>query len=212
MRAVQRRKVHALQLGGNGQHALGPLRLFIFLPRMAQQHRANARMGVLHVINGVFVVLGQRQVDVKDVFGVGLAAEQEETHRVGAGPLDQVAQSDVAAGAFGDFHLFAVAHHAHHGVQHVVGVTGGHAGTGGLQAGAHAGDGAVVVHALNVDGLGITALPLGQVVGHVRHKVGVAAVALFHDAVFVVAVVGRFEPQRAVLLIGLAGSLKPFDC
>jgi hypothetical protein len=62
----------------------------------------------------------------------------------------------------------------------------------------------VVVGALDVDDLGEAALPLGDVVGHVGHEVGVGAVALAHDAVLVVAVVGGLEPQRAVLLVGLA--------
>jgi hypothetical protein len=161
-------------------------------------------MGVLHVVHGVVVVLGHGQIDVEGVLGVGLAREQEEAHGVLAGPLDQVAQRDVAAGALADLDLFAVAHHAHHGVQHVVGVALGDAHIGSLQAGAHAGDGAVVVRALDVDHLGEAALELLDVIGHIGHEVGVAAVGLAHHAVFVVAVVGGLEPQRAVLLIGLA--------
>ena len=50
------------------------------------------------------------------------------------------------------------------------------------------------------------ALPLGDVVGDVRHEVGVRAVGLAHHAVLVVAVVGGAQPQRAVLLVGLAGA------
>ncbi len=42
-------------------------------------------------------------------------------------------------------------------------------------------------------------------VGDVGHEVGVAAVGLAHHAVLVVAVVGRAQPERAVLLVGLAG-------
>ena len=82
-------------------------------------------------------------------------------------------------------------------MQHVVGVAQRHAFASRLQPGTHAGNRAVVVHALNVDGLGVAALPLGQVVSHVRHKVGVRAISLFHDPVLVVAVVGGPEPQRA---------------
>ncbi|MDR6139120.1 hypothetical protein QE438_002424 [Pseudoxanthomonas sp. SORGH_AS 997] len=51
----------------------------------------------------------------------------------------------------------------------------------------------------------VAALPLGQVIGHVRHEVGVGAVGLAHHAVLVVAVVGRLEPQRAAFLVGVAG-------
>ena len=49
------------------------------------------------------------------------------------------------------------------------------------------------------------ALPLLDVVGHVRHEVGVAAVGLAHDAVLVVTVIGAAQPQRAAVLEGLAG-------
>ncbi|MNV31063.1 hypothetical protein D3C71_1223540 [compost metagenome] len=41
-------------------------------------------------------------------------------------------------------------------------------------------------------------------VRHIGHEVGVRAVLLAHDAVLVVAVVRAFQPQRAVLLVGLA--------
>ena len=159
-------------------------------------------MCVLHVVNRVFVVFAQGQVNVKNVFSVWLAAKQKEAHGVGAGPLDEVAQGHIAASAFGDFHLFAIAHHPHHGVQNVVWVALRHASIGGLQPGAHAGNGAVVVHTLNVDGSAVATLPFGQVVGDVRYKIGVSAVGFFHHAVFVVTVVGGLEPERAVLLVG----------
>ena len=57
-----------------------------------RQHRADAGVRVLHVEHRVLVVGLQRQVDVEDELGVGLAADQEEAHRVAAGHLDQVAQ------------------------------------------------------------------------------------------------------------------------
>ena len=161
-------------------------------------------MRVLHVVHRVVVVLCNGQIHIEGVLRVGLAAQQKEANRVLAGPLDQVAQRDVAARAFADLDLFTALDHAHHGVQHIVGVALGDAHIGRLQPGAHAGDGAVVVGALDVDDLGVTTLPLGDVVSHVGHEVGVGAVALAHDAVLVVAVVGGLEPQRAVLLVGLA--------
>ena len=165
-------------------------------------------MGVLHIKHRVVVVLRQRQIDVEHVFGVGLAAEQEKPHRIFAGPLDQITQSDIAARAFGNFDFLATAHHPHHGVQHIVGVAGGDAHIRRLQARTHPGNGAVVVGALDVDHAGETALPLGDVIGHIGHKVGVAAVAFAHHPVFVVAVIGAAQPQGAVLLIGLARGLQ----
>ncbi len=173
-----------------------------FLP--GPQHRLDARMRVLHVIDRVVVVLRHGQIDIECVLRIGLAREQEEAHRVLAGPLDQVAQCHVAAGALADLHLFPALDHAHHGVQHVVGVALRNAHVGRLQAGAHAGDGAVVVRALDVHHLREAALPFGDVVGHIGHEVRVRAVLLAHHAVLVVPVVGGLEPQRAVLLVGVA--------
>jgi len=63
----------------------------------------------------------------------------------------------------------------------------------------------VVVAALNVHDLVKAALPLGNVVRHVRHEVRVGAVALAHHAVLVVAVIGRPEPQCPVLFVGFSG-------
>ena len=169
-------------------------------------------MRVLNVVHRVVVVFGDSQVHIKGVFGIGFAAEQEEAHRIGTGPFDQVAQRDVASSTFGNFDFLATADHAHHGVQNVVGVSLRDAHACGLQACANAGNGAVVVGALDVDHLGKAALPLGNVVSHIRHKVGKASVAFFHDAVFVVAVFGRLEPQGTVLLIGFSSGLEFLNC
>ena len=137
-------------------------------------------MCVLHVIHRVLVVFGARQIDIKHILGVGFAAEQKETHRVLAGPLNQIAQSDITTGALGNLDFLATAHDAHHGVQQIVGVALRNLQVllhrGSLQTGAHPGDGAVVVCALDVDDFGETALPFGQVVRHIRHEIGIAAV------------------------------------
>ena len=169
-------------------------------------------MGVLHVVHRVVVVLGHRQVHIKGVLGVGFAAEQEEAHRVLAGPLNQVAQRDIAASALGNLDFLPALDHPYHGVQHIVRVALGNADVRRLQPGAHPGDGAMVVGALDIDHLLETALPFGDVVRHIRHKVGVAAVALAHHPVLVVAISGGLEPQRAVLFVGLAGLLQFLHC
>src|SRR5204863_527248 len=119
-------------------------------------------------------------------------------------PADQVAHGDVGAGALGDLHFLAAAHHFHQAVQHVVGIALGDAEAERLQAGAHPHRGAVVVGALDVDHLAKAALPLGQVVGDVGYEIGEAAIGFARDAVLVVAVVGGAQPERAVLLIGPA--------
>ena len=67
-----------------------------------RQHRTDARMRVLHIEHRILVVGLQRQIDVEDKLRVGLAAAEEKAHGIAAGPVDQVAQRDVAAGALGN--------------------------------------------------------------------------------------------------------------
>mmetsp|Transcript_20389 Transcript_20389/g.78156 ORF Transcript_20389/g.78156 Transcript_20389/m.78156 type:complete len:636 (-) Transcript_20389:435-2342(-) len=174
-------------------------------------HGADAGMGVLHIEHRVLVVLLQRQVDVEGELGVGLAADQEEAHRVAAGPVHQVAQRHIGAGALGDLDLLAVLHDRDHLVQHIVREALRDAEVDRLQAGAHPGDGAVVVGALDVDALRVAALELVDVIGHVGHEVGVATFLLAHHAVLVVAVVGGAQPQGAALLVGLATGHQALD-
>src|SRR5678810_911827 len=85
---------------GAGQGAL-----VAALRRVLLEHRTDAGVRVLDVEDRVLVVLLERQVDVEGELGVGLAAQHEEAHRVAAGPVDQVAQRHVVAGALGDFHF-----------------------------------------------------------------------------------------------------------
>ena len=173
-------------------------------------------MGILHVVHRVLVGAFLRQVNIEHKLGIGLARDQEKPHRVApahhiavARHLDQITQGDVGAGPLGNLDFLAALHHRHHLVQHVVGP--GRRNTqvlmraDRLQPGAHARDGAVVVRALHVDCLGETTLPFAQVIRHVGHKIGVAAVRLFHHAVFVVAVAGGLEPQRATVFKSFAG-------
>jgi len=66
-------------------------------------------MGVLHVVDRVFIALCQSDIDVEHEFGVGLARDQEETHGIATAcqiayftfdyfairPFDQITQCDV---------------------------------------------------------------------------------------------------------------------
>ena len=168
-------------------------------------------MRVLHVVHRVVVVFGDRQIDVEGVFGIGLATQQEETHRVFAGPLDQVTQGDVATRTLRNFDFFTTAHHTYHGVQHVIGIALWNTHVSRLQSSAYTRDGAVVVAALDIHHPRKATLPFGNVVSHIWHKVGKSAIRFAHDAVFVVAVVGRLQPQGAILLVGFARSLQTRD-
>ena len=171
-------------------------------------------MGVLQIVDGVFVALLLGEVDVEDEFGIGLAGNEEEAGGVLAGHVDEVAQRDVVAGALAHLDGFAVLHDGEHLVKDVFGeflrdahLTGERAA---LKAAADAGNRAVMVGALNVDGLGEAALELGKVVGDVGHKVGKGAVDLAHHAVLVVVnaevfAFGGLEPEGAVAFFGAAG-------
>jgi hypothetical protein len=161
----------------------------------------------LHAVHRVLVALRAREVDVEHEVRVAAAHQVEVPHRVAPRPVDEVAHRDVAAGALGDLHLLAAAHHGDHLVQHVLGVALGDAEARGLEPRAHARRGAVVVAPLHVDGAPVAALPLRHVVGHVRDEVGVLAAlrgAPAHHAVLVVAVRRGAQEERAVLLVGRA--------
>ena len=67
----------------------------------------------------------------------------------------------------------------------------------------------MVIGALNVHHLLKTALPFVDMVGHIGHKVGEGAVTLLHHSVFVIPILGGFEPQCAVFFIGFSGGLQP---
>ena len=109
-------------------------------------------------------------------------------------------QGDVGTGAFGEFlPLTALHHHHHHFVQDVVRIALWDADMGRLQTGAYARDRAVVIGALDVDDFVKATAPFVDVIRHVRYKIGVAASALRHHAVFVIAKVGGAQPQCAAL-------------
>ena len=162
-------------------------------------------MGVLHVVHRVVLGLRLGQVDVEHEFAVGLARGEEKACCIPPDFIDQVAQRDIRAGALGDLHFFAAAHHRHHLVQNIVGVAGRDAASDRHQSGAHPRDGAVMVRALDVDGALEAAFPFGDVIGHIRHEVSPATLGLAHHAVLVIAIVGAAQPQRAFGFIGLAG-------
>src|SRR5690554_961074 len=168
-------------------------------------------MGILDVIHRVFIGLGAGQVDIEGQLGIDTACGQEEAGGVAAHFVDQVPNGYVAAGTLGDFHFLAGSGHHYHLVQNVVRPTLGDVGLQCLQAGAHAGYRGVVVCTLFVDHGGESTLPLVQVVGHIRQKVGVATVLLAHHAVFVVAELGGSQPHGATFFIGVAVGLQALN-
>ena len=75
----------------------------------------------------------------------------------------------------------------------------------------------MVVRPLNVDGAVKTAFEFGEVIGNVRHEVGVVTVLLAHHAVLVVlevleSFIGSAQPQGTVCFIGKARLYHGVDC
>ena len=65
-----------------------------------------------------------------------------------------------------------------------------------------------MIGALHVDRAAEPALPLRDVIRDVGHEVRVRAVALAHDAILVVAELGRPEPERALVLVRVPVALE----
>ena len=145
---------------------------------------------------------------------VAAAHQEEVAHGVAPHFVHQLAQGQVAPGAFGEPHLLAALHYRHHLMQDVLGIPGGDAHAQRLQADAHPRDRAVMVGALHVDRARKAPFPLVDVIGDVRHKVRIVAALLGpfpHHAVFVVAEVGGLEPERTVLLVCVSGRHQPAE-
>ena len=68
-----------------------------------------------------------------------------------------------------------------------------------------------MVCALLVDNPLEAALPLVEVVGDIGNKVSVPPFAFSHHSVFIVAKIGTSQPQRPVLLIGMAVRCQSLD-
>ena len=78
-----------------------------------------------------------------------------------------------------------------------------------LQTSPNARDRTVVVGTLLVDdALVKSPLPFVVVVGNVGHEVGVSAIALAHNAIFIIAKFSCAQPQCVMILIGVASVLK----
>ena len=68
-----------------------------------------------------------------------------------------------------------------------------------------------MIGALFVDYTLIAALPFVVVIGDIGDEVGIAALALAHHAILVIAKVSGAQPQCILLFIGMAGTLQGLD-
>ena len=161
----------------------------------------------LHVVDGILLRLRPRQVDIEDERRIALAHEKEPAYGIAAHLFHQLPDGNDGSGSLGELQLLAAAHQRHHLMEHIIRIAGGDVHLERLEADANAGDGAVMIGALHVDGACEAALPFRDVIRDIGNEVRVLVSllrALPHDAVLVVAEVGRPEPERAVLLVGVA--------
>ena len=77
-------------------------------------------MCVLQVVDGVFIALGARKVDVEGKLGVRFAGNKEKASGVAAHPFNEVAQRDVRACTLAHLHLLVVHDDLEHLVQKVL--------------------------------------------------------------------------------------------
>ena len=73
---------------------------------------ADARVGVLHVVDGVLAVLAHGEAEVEVHLRVGAGVE-EPARRIDGYLVEQIAERDGLAGALGHAHHLAVAHELH---------------------------------------------------------------------------------------------------
>ncbi len=167
------------------------------------EDRAHAGVRVLDLVDGVLLGLVERHVEVEQELGVRLAHLEEEARDVDAHLLVQLAQRHAGARALRELDLLAVALHAHHLVQDVLGVALREAER--AHSAQDARNRAVVVGALDVDHAVIAAVPLVLVVRDVREEVRRHPVAPDHHTVLLISELGGSEPGSAVLLVDEAG-------
>ena len=164
------------------------------------QDAADARVRVLDVVDGVLARLLHDELEV-DVEGrVVRARHHREARRVDADGLDQVVDRDDRPLALGHALLLAALEQVHElpdDELEPLGVVRRQGGEGRL----HARHVAVVVGAPDVDQVLPAAVGLVAVVGDVGEEVGGLAARADQDAVLVVAVPRRLEPDGAVLLV-----------
>ena len=192
----------------------------VALGREIFQQRADTRVGVLDIVNRVLAVLAHGKTEIELHLRLGLGVE-EVAAGVHRDLVEQIRQTDGLAGALRHADDLAVAHELHqlhqHDVQPVLAVEPQR-----VHRALQAGDVAVVVGAPDVDDLVEAADgEFVAVIGDVGGKVGVEPVraaqhvvlqAELFDGLLALARLaqvrredlGRLEPERAVLFIGIA--------
>ena len=183
--------------------------LHALLPRLAEDGR-DARVRVLHVVDRVVLRLAARQLQVDLERRVGAARGQEPARRVDADLVEQVVERGDLAGALR--HRPAVAALGEADQLHDDDLVGARIAAQQLPRELHARHVAVMVGPPDVDRPVVVAADLVHVVGDVRGEVGPFAGRAPQDAVLVVAVGARAQPQRAVVLVDVRSSRSMAAC
>ena len=65
----------------------------------------------------------------------------------------------------------------------------------------------MVIATLYINNLCKPTLPLASVISHVWNKVGISAIRFAHDAILIIAIVGRLQPQSTIGFIRFTNAL-----
>lgn len=113
-------------------------------------------MGVLQIVDGIFVTVFLGKINVENEFSISLAGNEEKASSIPSGPVDQVAQRYIITRAFAHFDDFAAFHNGEHLMEDVFreGLRDGDPKSLGssLQASTNSSNRAMVVGALNIHG------------------------------------------------------------
>ena len=159
-------------------------------------------MGVLHVVDGVVLRAGARQLEVEVERRVVAALQHEEAGRVGADVVDQLVEAHELALALRHPCPLAPLHHVHQLHDRRLEAIGVAAERGDRRL--HPRHVAVVVGAQRVDQALGAALELVAVVRDVAGEVGGGAVGAHQHAVLVVSKLGGPQPDRSLAVVYVA--------
>ena len=135
------------------------------------EHRADAGVGVLDIVDGIFAALLHRQIQVKIEGGIWLPHIEEEPRGIDGHVIQQVGQCDGAAAALAHAVGLAVLHQPHQLHQHDIQLVPVQAD--GIHGALEPGDVAVVVGAPDIDDPLKAALgKFIVVIGNIGGKVG----------------------------------------
>ncbi|OQA34525.1 MAG: hypothetical protein BWY57_00381 [Betaproteobacteria bacterium ADurb.Bin341] len=156
-------------------------------------------MGILDVIDGVFVGLAFGQIKIKIEVLIRFAQGIEKAASVIANLAAQFAQGNEFSGARGHRRLLAIS--VEHGKLYQRYLQFFGVKPKGGERPLDPRNIAVVISTPDIDDLVKPALVLVQVVGNIRSKIGVETVFALHDAIFFIAEGRGLEPLGAILHI-----------